>query len=86
MLIITAVTLLDLYRHDGDDRWEPAGVATAAHEFEVATDLALLPGAPAGEDQQLIGEQGLDKHAVHLALVEAEQGRGLGVGMDDPAL
>jgi hypothetical protein len=75
----------DPYAHDRDDRWELAGVAAAAHEFEVMTGLTPWPGAPAGEHHGFPGEKRSDGHAVDPMLLEAEQGRGRGVGLDDPA-
>lgn len=56
-----------------------------AHKFEVTTSLTPLPGASAGEGQGLSGEKRSDGYAVDLALLEAEQGRGRGVGLDYPA-
>ena len=49
------------------------------------TGLTSWPGAPAGEYHGFPGEKRSEGHAVDPVLLEAEQGRGRGVGLDDPA-
>jgi hypothetical protein len=75
----------DAHGHDRYGGWELAGIAAAARKFQITTGLTPSPGAPAGEDKVLPGEQRLDGYAVDLMLLEAEQGLGYGVGLDDPA-